>query len=168
MWTAPTVPSIALKTLNLEFERSTFNTLTLSVPIPKISLGTTFDPNISETYKKVTIPVTAGAPRATPVVPTPTKEKDSLATPTLYEPSIFEEVVEIAPTLIISSGLKLCGEDDSKVYVPFFLEGNISTSIVDSDVRRLLTPLPFRLATLPAAPNPVASASEKTNSSPTL
>ena len=38
----PTVPSTDLRTLNLELFLSIFKTLTLSVPIPRISFGTIF------------------------------------------------------------------------------------------------------------------------------
>ena len=110
----PTVPSTDLRTLNLELFLSIFKTLTLSVPIPRISFGTMFDPSkLEETLKKVTIPVADVAPIATPVVPTPTNEKDSLETPIEYFPSILDEVVEILPTLTISRSLKLCGLVDS-------------------------------------------------------
>ena len=114
VWIAPTVPSTALRTLNLELFVSTFKTFTLSVPIPKISFGTIFEPiRLEDTLKKVTNPVMFVFPTATPVVPIPTIENLSLETPIVYVPSIFDEVVEIPVILTISNDAKLCGVVDS-------------------------------------------------------
>ena len=82
LWIAPTVPFTALKTLNLELGLSTFRTFTCSVPIPKISFGTMFEPiKLDDTLKKVTNPVIFVFPTATPVVPNPTILNLSLVTP---------------------------------------------------------------------------------------
>jgi len=82
VWIPPVVPSTDLKTLNLEFFVSIFKTFTFSVPIPKISLGTIFDPvRFEDTLKNVTNPVILVLPIATPVVPNPTNANLSLDTP---------------------------------------------------------------------------------------
>ena len=72
----------ALKTLNLELGLSTLRTFTCSMPIPKISFGTMFEPiKLDDTLKKVTNPVIFVFPTATPVVPNPTILNLSLVTP---------------------------------------------------------------------------------------
>ena len=83
VWLSPTGPSISRNTLNLEFTVSIFKTLTLSVPIPKISLGTIFVADkLPDTEKNVTKPVTDVEPTAILfVVPIPTSLKVSLETP---------------------------------------------------------------------------------------
>ena len=114
VWIPPT-PFTALRTLNLEFNLSTFRTLTCSVPIPRISLGTIEVVSKSPplTVKNVTIPVTVVAPTETPVVPVPTILNDSLLTPMVYEPSICDDVVDIPDIVTISRSCKECGVFDS-------------------------------------------------------
>ena len=63
----------------------------------------------------------------------------------------------------------MCGDSDSIIYVPLLVEGINSTSdnlFVEALI--LLTVFPFNLEILPAAPNPVASSSEKFKVSPIL
>ena len=70
VWETPVTPLAALRTLILERRGSTFNSFTVSVPIPRRSLDWRFDksPRISIC---VTIPVAPSVPIATAVVPNP-------------------------------------------------------------------------------------------------
>ena len=77
MWAAETVPSTALNTLILERFFSTFNTFTLSVPIPKISLESILGyVKLPRTLIWVTNPVTPSVPIPEESVPTPVNTND--------------------------------------------------------------------------------------------
>ena len=79
---AETVPRTALKTLNLEFSKSTFRTLTFSVPIPRTSFTLVLR-ILPVTPKCVTKPVIPSVPIATAVVPTPARRSTLEEIPTL-------------------------------------------------------------------------------------
>ena len=83
VWETPTVPSTALITLILDVCGSTFNTLILSVPIPRISFSLIVGYERSPlTLKWVTIPVAAVVPTPTVLVPIPTNLKWLVGIPT--------------------------------------------------------------------------------------
>ena len=73
---------------------------------------------LPQTLRCVTIPVAPSVPIATAVVPTPAKNNLLEVIPTLYVPSISEEVVDNPVTLTISLLVQLYGSDDKTVYSP--------------------------------------------------
>ena len=94
---------------------STFRTLTLSVPIPRISFGCIFVPTkLPDTEKYVTKPVTEVLPTAILVpMPLPTSLNVSLETPIKWEPSRFVEILDTPVILTKSKWLNVCGVSTS-------------------------------------------------------
>ena len=121
LWATPTVPSHALITLIRDNNLSMFKTLTLSVPIPRISFSLIFGySRIPLTLRKVTIPVTEVLPSPVGLlVPRPTNCNKLVEIPTLYDPSISAEVVDNPETDIISLGKKLWGFAHQPIQSPF-------------------------------------------------
>ena len=84
VWETPVTPLTPLRTLILDKCGSTFNTFTVSVPIPKISFDLIVgNVKFPQTSKCVTIPVAPSVPIATAVVPTPAKNNLLELIPTL-------------------------------------------------------------------------------------
>ena len=73
------------------------------------------------TLKKVTIPVTPTVPIPEEVVPTPLRARTFDEIPTLYAPSILDDVVDKPEITKVSLLLKLCGLSEKIIYSPFCL-----------------------------------------------
>ena len=97
------------------------------------------------TLKKVTIPVTPAVPIPEEVVPTPLRARTFDEIPTLYDPSILDDVVDKPEIVKVSLLLKLCGLSEKITYSPFLLEGVISTPVMELVATlTLLTDLPAK------------------------
>ena len=107
------IPLTERKILSLDCSLSTFNTLTCSNPIDKISFGDVFDKS-PPTLTKVTIPVVLTELIPADVVPSPTNDNTLVDNPTTYEPSNFNPFVDNPDIVIVSFFLNGCGVDDTK------------------------------------------------------
>ena len=107
------IPLTERKILSLDCSLSTFNTLTCSNPIDKISFGDVFDKS-PPTLTKVTIPVVLTELIPADVVPSPTNTNELVDSPTTYEPFNFNPFVDNPDIVIVSSSLNGCGVDDIK------------------------------------------------------
>ena len=86
--------------------------------------------------------------------------------PTLYEPSISDEVVDNPEITNVSLLLKLWGLSEKITYSPFLLDGVISTSVtVLVATLTLVTDLPARWDTFPINPSPPVPVLSNTTSS---
>ena len=94
-------------------------------------------------------------PIATPIVPTPTIDSLFVFMPTLYDPSIPEDVVDNPEIEIVFKFSKLWGLSEKTKYSPLDCPGYISTFwIILEATLILLTDLPFILVIFADTPWP--------------